>query len=209
MPVLKQIVAAEAHARSPTAVLVSRLGTTALAARSDSCFDAFLDGASWYVQLPALTPHGLTTPCPPSFLDRMSCMSPAMSIAAEDTVQLQNCLRTVALVTAQAKAKVRRPAPPCPHCKMCVSDPPRTCQNAVKAARVEKQMATLEALTASQPAGDALPTATGEPSHAASRHVVTARVRSTEDDLEPDMMLSDSSSDEDVAARFCMVPNAQ
>ena len=88
-----------------------------------------------------------------------------------------------------------------------MSDPPRTCQNAVKAARVEKQMATLEALTARQPAGDALPTATGEPSHAATRHV--ARVRSAEDDLEPDMMLSDSSSDEDVAARFCMVPNAQ
>ena len=107
MPVLKQIVAAEAHARSPTAVLVSRLGATALAARSDMCFDAFLDGASWYVLLPALTPHGLTTPYPTSFLDRLSCMSPATSIAAEDTVQLQNCLRTVALVAAQAKAKVR------------------------------------------------------------------------------------------------------
>ena len=68
-------------------------------------------------------------------------------------------------------------------------------------------MATLEALTVGQPADDGLPPA-GPPSHAATRNVVSARVRSAEDDLEPDMMLSDSSSDEDVAARFCMVRNA-
>jgi hypothetical protein len=106
MPGLKQIVAAEAHECSSAALLVSRLGATALAVRSDICFDAFLDGASWCVQLLALTAHELTTHSPASFLDRMSCTSSAMPIAAENTVQLQNCVRTVALVAAQAKAKV-------------------------------------------------------------------------------------------------------
>ena len=56
---LKKIVATEAaHTRSQAAMLVARLGATALAARSDMCLDAFLEGASWYVQARApLTPH--------------------------------------------------------------------------------------------------------------------------------------------------------